>query len=274
MRKALPLALLAAVLPARGATVGPGECAAKFSMSSVLEEAAKPEGRPVEDAMRWELLAYYKWLAFAKGDPAQCAPLKPLRFLIDTAAPPAAGDALCRDLLTRLSFARGYASRSPDLPRLCLADVMSINTAKAPDDALMKSFREACALISRNDLTVEEMCPRAISQLPFPPKVRDKQLRRCVCDFTSMNGAGKCHDDPSNDPAGYIGPYRYDAFNALHGALAAKDPERCGDLELCRGLAGQAGEMAERHRVRAETLRCGAATAEGSSAGPAPAGRR
>ena len=273
MRLLGPLVLLAA-LGAKAASAETAGCAETFSMSGVLAEAAKPGGRPVEDAMRWELLAYYKWRAFAKGDPAECAPLKPLRFLIDTAAPPASGDALCRDLFTRLAFARGYTARSPDLERLCLADVMSINTAKAPDAALMKVFRDSCALISRKDLSVERMCPRAIAELPFPPKVRDKQLRRCVCDFTSMNGEGKCHDDPSNDPAGFIGPYRYAAFNALHAALAAKDPAKCGDLELCRGLAGQAEEMAERHRARAARLRCGAATSAGSPAGPAPAGRR
>ena len=272
MKAALLLAVLAG--PALAAASDSADCAANFSMAQVLEQASHPQGRQVEDAMRWELLAYYKWLAFSKGDPAECAPLKPLRFLIDTATPPASGDALCRDLFTRLSFARGYTARSPDLEKLCLADVMSINTAQTPDEKLLKAFHESCALISRKDLPVEEMCPRAISQLPFPAKVRDKQLRRCVCDFTSMNGVGKCHDDPSNDPAGFIGPYRYDAFNALHGALAAKDPEKCGDLELCRGLAGQAKEMAERHRAKAQALRCGGAISEGSPAGPAPADRR
>ncbi len=134
---------------------------------------------------------------------------------------------------------------------------MTINSSRKPDEAQLRVYRDACALIVRSDLPVEEICPRALAGLPFPEKMRAKQLRRCVCDFTSMNGEGKCHDDPANDPAGFIGPYRYDAFNALHKALTAKNPDLCGDLELCRGLAGQPSAMAEMHAKKAAALRCG-----------------
>ena len=91
MRLLAPLLLLLGAFSgsARAAAADSAACRARFSMAAALETAAKPSGRPDDDAMRWELLAYYKWLAFAKADPAACGPLKPLRFLVDAAAPPA-----------------------------------------------------------------------------------------------------------------------------------------------------------------------------------------
>lgn len=247
---ALALALLGLLTPASFASPASDRCRRDFTAAAALSDA-----RPPAEPLRWELLAYYKWRAFAAGDPAACAPLQGLSFRIDTASAPVTGAAYCRDLFTRLSFARAYAAKSPELERLCLDDVATLAEGRPVDEELTARFRQACRFVVER-VPPERFCPKVLGLLPFPEKMRAKEGRRCVCDFTSLDGRGTCHDAADNDPGGALGPYRYDAFNALHAALARRDPEACGTLELCRGLAGQAAAMAELHLRKAAALFC------------------
>lgn len=251
----LVLALAPAALGAASSGAEP-DCRATFSVPKLMKELAA-KGSPLspsDEELRWKLLAYYKWKAFAAGDPGECAPMKELSFLTDVHGP-VGGDHLCRDLYHRLAFVRGYVERAPDLKRLCMENV--VNEGDKPDAEQLARYEKACAIIIQPDVPVEKRCAEAISYMPFPPEKRPKHERRCVCDFGSMTGSGKCHEDPGNNPEGFLGPERYDSELAFRAAWAAKDVEKCGKLELCRGLMGQGRQMAEAQAARLADVVCG-----------------
>lgn len=263
MKKTILSTLVCAALsaPALGAAASKhasaaDECRASFSVETLMKEYAAKDApaNPADDDLRWKLLAYYKWEAFAAGDVAKCAPMRALAFLTDTHGR-VGGDLLCRDLFHRLAFVRGYVERAPDLRRLCLENV--VNEGDRPDAAQMRRYEKACDVIIQPDVPVEKRCAEAISYMPFPPEKRAKHERRCVCDFGSMTGSGKCHEDPGNNPEGFLGPERYDSELAFRAAFAAKDPEKCGKLELCRGLMGQGREMAAAQAAKIADVICG-----------------
>jgi hypothetical protein len=193
------------------------DCKSSFSVPKLMKElAAKGASvKPGDDDLRWKLLAYYKWRAFAAGNVAECAPMKKLSFLTDTHGP-VGGDLLCRDLYHRLAFVRGYVERAPELRRLCLENV--VNEGDRPDAEQLRRYEKACDIIIRPDVPVEERCAQAISYMPFTPEKRPKHERRCVCDFGSMTGSGKCHEDPGNNREGFLGPERYDSELAFRAA--------------------------------------------------------
>ena len=252
------LLLILALAPGAAFAAETGDCRSSFSVTKVMKDlsAKGADLKPADDQLRWKLLAYYKWKAFGAGDPAECAPMKDLPFLTDVHGT-VGGDHLCRDLYHRLAFVRGYVERAPDLRRLCMENV--VNEGDKPDAEQTERYQKACDIIIKVDVPVEQRCKEAISYMPFPPEKRPKHERRCVCDFGSMTGSGKCHEDPGNNPEGFLGPERYDSELAFRAAYAAKDVEKCGKLELCRGLMGQGSAMAEAKAAQLQDLVCGSA---------------
>ena len=262
VRRLLILALLVApgVRAAAAASLAQSvpeaaDCRSSFSVSKLMKDRAGNDAsvKLAADDMRWKLLAYYKWRAFGAGDVAECAPMKSLIFLTDIHGP-VGGDLLCRDLYHRLAFVRGYVERAPDLRRLCLENV--VNEGDRPDAEQMRRYEKACDIIIRPDVPVEERCAQAISYMPFPPEKRPKHVRRCVCDYGSMMGSEKCHEDPGNNPEGFLGPERYDSELAFRAAYAAKNVKLCGSLELCRGLMGEAPAMAQAQAAKIADIVC------------------
>lgn len=238
--KLIPLVacLLTAPLAAAAAKAKPQACVDKL-----LREAAKSKAEPgkeVPEDLRWSLLALYKWKAFGSGKKTDCAPLKVLRFSMDTRGW-VGGDRLCLDLFHRLAFVRAYVERRPDLEEVCYRNV--VNEGNDPDAAQLARYRMTCKLLVDFSLPVQERCERAVSYMPFPPEKRPKHIRRCLCDVASMAGKDDCKGDPGNARDGFLGPHRYDSLAAFHRAHAASDPEVCGDLELCRGLMGQGEKL-------------------------------
>ena len=232
-------------------------CRRSLTPEALAKEVAKPEtlsagqARAVAVAVENEALAYFKYKAFAHEDPKLCAPLKAWSIKTDNRGQ-APGDFLCRDLFRRRSFVRGYVENRPDVKELCFANVVN-ETPGTPQDA---NYRKSCDIIVRRDLPPSQLCEQAISLMPFPPETRGKHLRRCVCDFSSMNGARRCADDPGNNPLGFLGPKRYDSLFRFFLAREKKDWTLCGGLDLCEALMGRASQSADIYARRIAEKAC------------------
>lgn len=207
-----------------------GICSGSFTvdkMSGLISSGAidAKQMALLNTAVGYKTMHYYQNEFYAAGDADACDRIKPIEklFVQESEAAVGCGSFRCRQWYYEKALDHAVLTRSPRLESVCESYI-----ANEHPDFTAAEARRACVVISGNIGDPKALCSKLIPDFMSPDK-----LDACVGEF----GRFKVYSDERACRAieSWPGPFLQQCLDhaTFLQAFRAKDPQRCGDSELC-----------------------------------------